>query len=82
MRPKYKRQVIWGAGIQALVVWDAIRKIDGSLGEFFIFFPIIYYSHFQNLSCKYSSGQRISSKIENYFNLILNFFFQIFFFLL
>jgi len=39
MGPKSKRLVVWGAGIQALVVWGAIRRIDGSLGGFFVFFP-------------------------------------------
>jgi hypothetical protein len=43
MGQKYKGQVIWGAGIQALVVWGAIRRIDGSLGGFFVFFPYCYY---------------------------------------
>jgi hypothetical protein len=41
MGPKSKLLVVWGAGIQALVVWGAIRRIDGSLGGFFVFFPLL-----------------------------------------
>jgi len=37
--PNSKRLGEWGVGIQALVVWGAIWRINGSLGDFFVFFP-------------------------------------------
>jgi 5-formaminoimidazole-4-carboxamide-1-beta-D-ribofuranosyl 5'-monophosphate synthetase len=35
--------VVWGAGLQALVVWGAIQRTGGSLRGFFVFNPKIKY---------------------------------------
>jgi hypothetical protein len=39
IRPKNKQLVVWGTGLQALVIRGAIQRIDGSLEGFFVFNP-------------------------------------------
>jgi hypothetical protein len=57
MGPKSKRLVVWGAGIQALVVWGAIRRIDSSLGGFFVFFPI-YFKRFKYIYLSFKKKKK------------------------